>query len=105
MKQTENSGFSIHCHHDILVEWCYDYEERVEVIKKDKPKNEQEIRLRLFKILPEEAVKEIPKARQEADKAWQEADKARPQNSKDAFHKRWCGCSEWKNGEINFIKK
>ena len=92
-------GFAIHCHHDILAEYCWDYAERVESIKKDKPQNEQETRLRLFKILPKEALLELPLKYQKADearpwqetyKARQEADKAWPQESKDAFHKKWC---------------
>ena len=79
----KKEGLSIHCHHNILVEYCYDYDERVEAIKKYKPKHEQETRLRLFKLLPQEAIDELPKglveaykARDEACKAWVEADKA-----------------------------
>ena len=114
-------GLAIHCHHDTLVEFCYDYDKRVEYIRRDKPKNEQEIRLRLFKILSESAVKEIPEAWLEVEEAWREAEKARretykawreaeeawrkadaawPQESKDAFHKKWCGCSEWNGKEL-----
>jgi hypothetical protein len=74
------SGLAIHCHHDILVECCYNYDERVEVIKSTKPQNEQEIRLRLFKLLPKEAIDELPyemvKAWAEWDKAWAEWVKA-----------------------------
>ena len=73
-------GLSIHCHHDNLFEYCYDYDERVEAIKQDKPKNEQEIRLRLFKMLPQEAITELPKGlvkayaeRQKADAEWEKA--------------------------------
>src|SRR3990167_8897844 len=93
-----NLGLSIHCHHSILVEYCYDYQKRVEYIKKNKLQDEQEIRLRLFKILPQKAIKEIPKVWQKAYVEW-------PQKSKDAFHKKWCGCSNWKNGVINFSGK
>ena len=67
-------GFAIHCHHDILVEYCYNYEERVAAIKRDKPLAEQEIRLRLFKILPDEALKDIPLEYREADQKYQEAE-------------------------------
>lgn len=88
-------GFALHCHHNILVEYCYDYDYRVYDIKKDKPQNEQETRLRLFKILPPKVLKDIPKEYQEADQKW-------PQESKDAFHKKWCGCSEWNGKEIVF---
>ena len=77
----KNEGLVIHCHHDILVEYCYDYAGRVKEIK-EKPVNEQKTRLRLFKILPDEAIKDLPpglykafqewnKARQKLYKAWQ----------------------------------
>ena len=110
------SGLSIHCHHNILVEHCYDYDERVEAIKRDKPQNEQEIRLRLFKLLPKEAIDELPdeikkayaewnKACAELDKAYTERDKARAEWKKadqEIWHKKWCGCSYWDGREIVF---
>jgi hypothetical protein len=110
------SGLSIHCHHNILVEHCYNYDERVEAIKRDKPQNEQEIRLRLFKLLPKEAIEELPTAWRKAwaewdkvcaewDKVWAEWDKAcaeRCKEDQEIWHKKWCGCDYWKNGEISF---
>ena len=123
MKVKKVSGFSVHCHHDILVEWCYDYDERVRAIKQTKPKNEIKTRLKLFKLLPKEAIKDIPRGYVEAYQKWVEANKKRDeayqkwveaykkrteaykkwsQKSKDAFHKKWCGCKEYKDGEIQF---
>ena len=132
MKVKKVSGFSVHCHHDILVEWCYDYDERVRAIKQTKPKNEIKTRLKLFKLLPKEAIKDIPRGYVEAYQKWVEADKKRTeaykkwveayqkwveadkkqteaykkwsQKSKDAFHKKWCGCKEYKDGEIQLDK-
>src|SRR3990167_8043285 len=164
-KQTTKIGFAIHCHHDILVERCYNYDERVEYIKKNKLENELKIRLRLFKILPKKSEKDIPerylkayaewekayaewkkanaewnkahaerkkaddelekahaewekayvelekayaeckKADDELEKAyaeWKKADDEWPQESKDAFHKRWCGCKEWNGKKLIF---
>lgn len=126
-------GFAIHCHHDILVEYCYNYDERVTAIKNTKPKNEIETRLRLFKLLPEEALKDIPirlqKAYAEREKAYAEWEKAGaewkkayaewkkaddewkkayaewPQKDKDIFHQKYCGCSEWNGTEIVFSEK
>jgi len=123
-------GLSIHCHHNILVEYCYDYEERVRAIKGDKPQNEQEIRLRLFKLLPPEAIDELPiklvkadakrkkadaelkkadaewkKAYAEREKAYAELKKADAEWKKadrDAWHKKWCGCKEWNGEELVF---
>ena len=118
-----NQGFSIHCHHDILVEYCYDYRERVDYIKNNKSKNEIKTRLRLFKLLPKKAEKEIPveyrkadaeyrkadaecqKADAECQKAYAERRKAYaewPQESKDAFHKKWCNCKLWNGHELVF---
>jgi len=56
----KNTGLAIHLHHNILLEYCYDYNERVQVIKDIKPINQQEIRLRLFKMLSKKAIKELP---------------------------------------------
>ena len=57
MKKEE--GFTWHCHHNILMEWCYDYETRVEIIKANKPANEIPTRLRLFKFVKGKLPKEI----------------------------------------------
>ena len=125
-KNKLNSGLSIHCHHNILVEYCYDYNGRVDSIKNTKPENEQETRLRLFKILPKEAEKDLPERYLKAYAEWQKADaewqkafaewqkafaelrKAYAewsQKSRDAFHKKWCGCSEWNGKELVFNSK
>ena len=54
-------GFCWHVHHDVLFEYCYDYDERVAFIKEYKSKNERPLRLKLLKLikgqLPEEIVK------------------------------------------------
>ena len=129
-KQQQTNGFSIHCHHNRLVEYCYDYQGRVGYIKREKPKSEQKIRLKVFKLLPSEAIKEIPKRLQEAgrqweqaswqweeasrpwyeaskqwqeaEKQWQEASNQWPQSDQDAFHNKWCGCKWWRNNTLNF---
>lgn len=84
-------GFYWHVHHDILVEWCHNYEERASCIRTEKPKHERDIRLRLFRpvkgILPQK-VQEAKRAYAEAwlacdeagiacDKAWLVYDEAR----------------------------
>ena len=76
----KKQGFSIHCHHDTLIEFCYDYDKRAEYIKKEKPQNEQKTRLRLFKLLSQKAIKELPKnlekayaEREKADAKWKKA--------------------------------
>jgi len=66
-------GLALHVHHDVLVEYCFNYDERVKYIKSDKPKEEQAIRLKVFKILPKEAEKDSPKGYFEASQKCQEA--------------------------------
>jgi len=46
------SEFAFHFPHDQLVGFCPDYDERVKVIKEDKPQDEQALRLRLLQIIP-----------------------------------------------------
>ncbi len=76
-----NAGFAFHCHHDVLVEYVHDYDERANFIINHKPSHEQELRLRLFKMipadkLPSELADAIPvevatrEARNEASKIW-----------------------------------
>ncbi len=73
----EKTGFFWHVHHEILVEFCHDYDERAKYIREQKPNRERELRLRLFQpvkgILPQEVI-EVGQA---YDKAWQAYDKAR----------------------------
>src|SRR3989344_4156682 len=122
MKQ--QTGLFWHVHHEKLLEWCHNYDERVAYIQNKKPEEEQETRLRLFKPvkgkLPQEVVKasqeydkarqEYSKAARENDKAWQEYDKARQEYSKalnnnkeliEALHKAECPNCPW-NGRTIF---
>ena len=85
------SGLAFHCHHDILCEYVYDFDERVRYIKTRKPPEERELRLRLFKMIPTElmpgresmlwadyrkARADYCKARADYCKAWADYDKA-----------------------------
>jgi len=79
-------GFYWHVHHDAIVEWCYDYDERAEYIRRHKPECDREIRLAAMIAvqgkLPDEVVAawkayaEVEKAYVEAGKAYVEAWKA-----------------------------
>ena len=89
------SGLAFHYHHDILVEFCYDYNVRVESIKQDKPADEQEIRLRLLLVIPEDKVPKtgwasFHEAVADYDKAW-----ATYQNAGDNYEKAWTGIHTW----------
>jgi hypothetical protein len=73
-----------HLHHDKLMEWCWDYDERKDFIKTWKSENEKETRLRLLQPvkgkLPEDVLKAgaaygkaraaFTKASVALDKAW-----------------------------------
>jgi len=88
------SGLAFHCHHDTLMEYVYDYDERVRYIKSHKPKKEQKLRLRLFKIiprklLPAEGLEACDEAGEAFYKAWRAHDKAWC-----AYHKAWEACDE-----------
>jgi len=75
------SGLAFHVHHDILFEFCHDYDERIRFIKQDKPIEERELRLRLFQLIPEDKLprgtKAYDKAREAYYKAEEACDKAR----------------------------
>lgn len=86
------SGLGMHCHHDVLFEWVWDFDERVADIRANKPKEEQELRLRLFKMVP---VKLTPGRRSKLwvalNKAWAAYNKARVAHNKAlaACNKAW----------------
>ena len=78
----KKSGLAFHCHHNTLIEYCYDYDERVRFIKENKPPAEQELRLKLFRLIPHD---KLPPTGLEAYyKARDACDKAR-----DAYYKAW----------------
>src|SRR3990167_6773417 len=75
------SGMAVHCHHKILFEYCYNYQERVDYINQHKPENERKVRLERFKMLTEEQVAMLPikfvGAREKYAEAWKEYAEAR----------------------------
>ncbi len=88
----QNSGLAHCCHHDIHWEYCFDYQERVKYIKEHKPKNEQELRLKLFFIVPDDKLPGKDSPEWEAyNKAWEVYDKAREAYNKawEAYDKAW----------------
>ena len=64
------AGLAFHVHHDKLIEYCYDYDERLEAIKRTKPLEEQKLRLKLLQLIPDNRIsKEVRIARVAYDKA------------------------------------
>jgi len=69
---TNKAGFYWHGHHNMLLERCYDPQERIDYIKKHKPADEVETRLRW--MTPVEG--KLPRVVIEAGKAYCKAGKA-----------------------------
>src|SRR3990170_906851 len=80
-----------HIHHEVLLEWSDDIQERIDFIQAEKPKHEVEIRLRLLKpvqgALPPKLVK-AGDARDKADAAYVKAGDAYVK-ARAAFGKDW----------------
>ncbi len=71
-------GMAFHCHHRIFREYVHDYADRVTYIKALKPKSEQELRLRLFQMIPDNRVpSQLLEAGAASYKAWIAHNKAR----------------------------
>lgn len=81
MRGKRKSGLAFHCHHNVLYEFVLDYDGRITDIIRDKPAMEQELRLRLFKLIPEDrlpgrdspewrALVETSKAFSKLDRRW-----------------------------------
>ena len=65
--------------------------------------------LRLFKLLPKKALKNLPealvKSGADCQKAYadcQKSDAGWLLEARNSFHKKWCGCKEWNGKEIVF---
>src|SRR3990167_8893271 len=55
------SGMAFHVHHDVLFEYCHNYQERVDYINKEKPEHERKTRIKLFAMLTQEQIAMLPK--------------------------------------------
>jgi len=70
-------GFAFHVHHKELMEWCYDFDGRAQIIKKNKPKNEVKPRLKWMRFvkgkLPNAVIETgtaLDRAKVAYDKTW-----------------------------------
>lgn len=97
----KNTGIFWHVHHDVLLEYCYSYKERVDFIKRCKPKSERKTRLRLFK-----PVKNVPKWVEKANKAtlWQDVSSGKYKKIIEALHRKECPDCPW-DGKTIFPKE
>src|SRR3990167_5791614 len=67
------SGMAFHVHHDVLFEYCHNYQERVDYINKEKPEHERKTRIKLFAMLTQEQIAMLPKEFVEASQKYDEA--------------------------------
>lgn len=98
---TNKAGFYWHVHHDVLLEWCHDEQERVDYIKNHKLANEIETRLKWMKPvegkLPKalvEAGEDYFKEREAYRKAGKAYAKARRIKAREAFDIAWEACNK-----------
>ena len=110
-------GFVFHRGHDVLMEFCWNYATRVTEIKRNKPKNERKLRLRLLQIIPEHRLPPaLVRARVAFNKAYEalvDYDKARVayREARDActpeiekLHQELCLNCPW-DGQTIFSRK
>ena len=70
--------FCWHVHHErILLEWCYDYDERAEYIRTEKPPHERALRLRLFQPVKGQLPQEVVEAGNTYSETWNALGEAR----------------------------
>jgi hypothetical protein len=72
----KTKGMFWHVHDKKLVEYCHSYKERANYIRREKPKKEIGIRLRLFKPVRGKLPVGWVRAWEAYDKAWEAYDKA-----------------------------
>ena len=97
--------FAWHIHHDVLVEPLREpIKNRIEYIKRNKPKNEVDLRLRLLKVVKGKLPDGYDKALEAYGKAWEAYFNANKESRKEVemLHKKECGCG-W-NGKTIFTK-
>ncbi len=109
------AGLAHCCHHDKHWEYCYNYEERVSYIKNNKPQSEQELRLKLFFIVPDDKVpghdsperEAYDKAREAYSEAWEAYRKAWEAYRKagEAYDKAWEAYSAKYKEELDALCK
>src|SRR3972149_5224951 len=80
-----------HIHHEVLLEWSDDIQERIDFIQAENPKHEVEIRLRLLKPVQGALPPKLVKAGDARDKAYDANAKARDayDKARAAYVKAW----------------
>ena len=92
----KSSGVAFHCHHDRLVEFVTNYDERVAYIKQEKPPAERPLRLRLFQMVPPERLSAgLAEAVNESTRLREESDRLRAEGNRlwEEGHRLWAEAS------------
>jgi hypothetical protein len=82
VKRPKKKGMAWHVHHDKLLEYCYDYDERVKFIKSNKFRGEIAVRLRRFRLVKGNLPEAVIKAEAAREKAKATYNKARAGRNK-----------------------
>lgn len=98
-REKRRFGLCWHFHHDVLIEWCFDYEKRVAIILANKSKQEHELRLRSFQFVKGKLPEEVVRASRALDKAWLAFKKA-----SQACDKAWRACDKASLGDKDYDK-
>jgi len=85
----KKSGLFWHIHHDVLVEYCFDYPTRVDFIKNNKPTNEIEARIFYLKPVKGRLPVEFTEACEAYDKVCEAYSKA-----SEAYSKAYEACGK-----------
>lgn len=103
----KNTGFCWHVHHNILMEWCYDYEGRVHMIRGYKPKGEIKSRLRLFQFVKSEIPDAIKAAQTAHDDRTMRVYRAISHHRAEieALHSKECPHCLWDGNELDFSRR
>ena len=99
--------FAWHVHHNVLIELLTEpIENRIKYIKKFKPKNEIELRLKLLKVVKGELPKEFVEAGQKYYETWQKYVEVYKKYESQilALHEKECPNCPW-NGKTIFSKE
>lgn len=76
------AGFYWHVHHEVLLEWCYNYEERADYIRRRKAPDEVGVRLRLFRPVQSPLCSALVATGEDVHRKWCVCEKAREEHEK-----------------------
>lgn len=110
MDKATKKGLYWHVHHDVLMEYCYDYDERVRFIRLNKLKKEIKLRLKLMKPVKGKIPIELRNAARAVHTAWQKYEDAA--DFSHVFWRKWtdarykyCSALKKRKAVVNALHK